>query len=151
MKNSFAMLFANFIKEMWAESKDTINPRDLRNSLIKKYSQFDNNFQQDAHEVLTLILDTLHGQLNRVKNDNQMIICDEPAYDTSMALAKSLSQVCWNSHNLVNNSFIVDTFFGQLKSSIYCLNCNKTYFTFDPFSSLGLPIPNVYKILIYLH
>lgn len=42
---------------------------------------------------------------------------------------------------LRNNSEIVDICFGQYKSHITCSECSHVSITFDPFSSLSLPIP----------
>jgi len=151
----FSTYFGDFIHELWSDSREAINPNNLRNTLIKIYPQFDNNFQQDAHEVLTLILDSLHQQLNRVKNDDDKITGDMELFfqlsqrENSLMLSKHQSQYFWNSHKILNDSIITDLFFGQLISTIKCLNCFETYNTFEPFSSLGLSIPNEYKIFLY--
>lgn len=47
----------------------------------------------------------------------------------------------WNAHKRRNESFIVDTFQGQLKSTITCPKCPKISITFDPFMYLSLPLP----------
>jgi ubiquitin carboxyl-terminal hydrolase 19 len=41
-----------------------------------------------------------------------------------------------------NDSFIVDLFGGQFKSTLVCPECNKESVTFDPFTSLSAPIPH---------
>ena len=47
----------------------------------------------------------------------------------------------WSAHKRRNESFIVDTFQGQLKSTITCPKCPKISITFDPFMYLSLPLP----------
>lgn len=47
----------------------------------------------------------------------------------------------WSAHKRRNESFIVDTFQGQLKSTIKCPTCSKISITFDPFMYLTLPLP----------
>ena len=47
----------------------------------------------------------------------------------------------WKAHKARNESFIVDTFQGQLKSTITCPKCPKISITFDPFMYLSLPLP----------
>jgi ubiquitin C-terminal hydrolase len=144
LRLEFVKSFANLVKEEWSNSKkDVINPIELRSSLVKLYPFFSENTQQDAHEVLTCILDSLHQYLNR--RDNKFDLISNP----NLGLARHLSQKCWESHLEMNDSVITDLFFGQLKSTIKCQSCKFENSAFDPFSSLGLPIPNEYKILVY--
>lgn len=47
----------------------------------------------------------------------------------------------WRGYQLRNRSFIVDTFTGLLKSHVKCNICGMESVTFDPFTSISLPIP----------
>lgn len=47
----------------------------------------------------------------------------------------------WERHLLRNDSAVLDSCFGLLKSHVTCTNCGKESVTFDAFSSLSLPIP----------
>lgn len=144
LRLEFVKNFASLVKEEWSNSKkDVINPIEFRSSLVKLYPFFSENTQQDAHEVLTCILDSLHQYLNR--RDNKFDLISNP----NIGLTRHLSQKCWESHLEMNDSVITDLFFGQLKSTIKCQSCKFENSAFDPFSSLGLPIPNEYKILVY--
>ena len=133
---SFADSFSDFITNVWNPTKDLneqkfIIPTDLRRSLIQLYPEFDNANQQDAHEVLTLILDILSSALNRIIPHNHLMVSD-------------------NKPGILNDSFIIDTFFGKMKSAIHCRNCGIVLAeNFDPFSSLELPTPNEYKVFLY--
>jgi hypothetical protein len=49
----------------------------------------------------------------------------------------------WNGLLQRDSSIIVDTFYGQLKSRVQCTKCNHVSLSFDPFSILSLPIPNI--------
>jgi ubiquitin C-terminal hydrolase len=89
-------------------------------------------------------LDGLHEDLNRVlvkpyKEDKDS--GDRP--DAEVALE------AWSSHLERNNSFIVDKFHGQLKSTVTCPGCSKNYCKFDPMMFLSLPLPelNRYHLL----
>ena len=159
----FAEAFKRLIQQMWTPMKPAVNnsnsnvsnsdvkyliPSDFRKSLISLFPEFDNNNQQDAHEVLILILDTLSTALNRVKNNGTTIT--KEIMEDNNNLQPTQSFLFNTSHKAVNDSFIIDTFFGQMKSTIHCYNCNKILNeNFDPFSSLELPIPNQYKCLLY--
>jgi ubiquitin carboxyl-terminal hydrolase 4/11/15 len=144
--SSFTNLFSKFINENWSinkmdKTKDPINPQELRSKFLKICPQFDNTYQHDAHEVLTLILDTLNQGLNRKKDDGILSL--------SLSLSRNFSY--WENHtpSTCGDSIITDLFFGNLKSTIKCINCNEAYSKIDPFDNLGLPIPYEYKILVY--
>jgi ubiquitin carboxyl-terminal hydrolase 4/11/15 len=47
----------------------------------------------------------------------------------------------WSMHKQREDSIVVDTFHGQLKSHVTCKNCQKVSVKFDAFSSLSLPLP----------
>lgn len=158
--HQFAEAFKNLIFQFWTPQKTQqgnssslsevkyLVPIEFRKALISLFPEFDNNNQQDAHEVLILILDTLSTALNRVKNNGTTIL--KEIYEDNSLIHPTKSFIFNNSHKAVNDSFIIDTFFGQMKSTIHCFNCNKIINeNYDPFSSLELPIPNQYKCLLY--
>ena len=161
--HEFAEAFKRLLQQIWTPMKPAMNnsnsnvsnsdvkyliPSDFRKSLISLFPEFDNNNKQDAHEVLILILDTLSTALNRVKNNGTTIT--KEILEDNNNLQPTQSFLFNTSHKAVNDSFIIDTFFGQMKSTIHCYNCNKILNeNFDPFSSLELPIPNQYKCLLY--
>jgi len=47
----------------------------------------------------------------------------------------------WRRYLLRNDSALIDTCFGQLKSHVTCTNCRSESVTFDEYSSLSLPLP----------
>ena len=47
----------------------------------------------------------------------------------------------WDAFLARNQSIIVDLMYGQLKSTVTCLECKNISITFDPFLSIALPIP----------
>ncbi|XP_076801605.1 uncharacterized protein LOC143446042 [Clavelina lepadiformis] len=48
----------------------------------------------------------------------------------------------WNKYILKNHSVIVDTFQGQLESTVLCCKCNHQSKTYEPFMYLSVPIPH---------
>lgn len=47
----------------------------------------------------------------------------------------------WTNFLRRNQSIIVDLFMGQYKSIVTCPSCKHESITFDPYSTLSLPIP----------
>ena len=56
----------------------------------------------------------------------------------------------WDFHLSRNSSIIVDLFHGQFKSTITCPKCKRVSVTFDPFTTVGLPVPKLEKVEIFI-
>lgn len=54
---------------------------------------------------------------------------------------QALAKYAWDNYLKRNDSIIVDTFHGLLKSTLVCPDCSKISVTFDPFCYLSLPLP----------
>lgn len=54
----------------------------------------------------------------------------------------------WEQHLVRNRSCIVDLFQGQLCSAVTCNVCGNVSRTFDPFTSLSLPLPVQHDITV---
>ena len=59
-----------------------------------------------------------------------------------------MSNLHWKAFLERNKSIIVDLMYGQLKSTVKCLECGNISITFDPFLTLSLPItkPNYFRV-----
>ena len=59
-----------------------------------------------------------------------------------------MSNLYWKAFQERNKSIIVDLMYGQLKSTVKCLECGNISITFDPFLTLSLPItkPSYFKV-----
>ena len=154
--------FNSLLSQMWAgyiensEQKCVINPKNVleplefKKILSERFDQFEGYSQQDAHEVLTAILDSFHLAVNKSFNEGGLKITSQ-SYDSRLLLRKTLSCIADASHKAVNDSFIEDTFYGQLSSIFSCYNCHgKLSETYEPFSSLELSIPIEMNINLYI-
>lgn len=54
---------------------------------------------------------------------------------------QEVANEAWENYRKRNDSVIVDTFHGLLKSTLVCPECAKVSVTFDPFCYLSLPLP----------
>ena len=131
-------------------TKYCIEPKEFKKILSEIFPQFNGYFQQDAHEVLTSILDSFHLALNKSFNEGGLLI-SSTYYDSNLLLRKTQSCIADASHRAVNDSFIEDTFFGQLSSIFTCYKCHKKLNeTYEPFCSLELTIPIEKNINLYI-
>ena len=131
-------------------NKYILDPTDFKKILSEIFPQFAGTYQQDAHEVLTSILDSFHLALNKTINESGLLIAAS-SFDQNLLVRKTLSCLADASHRAVNDSFIDDTFFGQLSSIFSCYKCHKKLNeTYEPFSTLALTIPIEKNINLYI-
>jgi len=83
----------------------------------------------------------MHEDLNRVKKKPYIEMSEEPNRSDEVVSAEF-----WNAFIARNQSIIVDLMYGQLKSTVNCLDCGNISVTFDPYLSLSLPIPRPLKL-----
>ena len=58
-----------------------------------------------------------------------------------LSFEQVVAKESWDNYRKRNDSVIVDTFHGLLKSTVHCPECDKISVTFDPFCYLSLPLP----------
>ncbi|CAM1331010.1 Uncharacterised protein PB.1273, partial [Pycnogonum litorale] len=63
---SFSSAFCELLKKFWSGQYSTLKPSDLKNILGNRYPQFKDFRQHDCQELLALLLDTFHEELNRL-------------------------------------------------------------------------------------
>jgi len=141
MKGDLVRGFAHLLREMWLEGGD--NSRALNTGPFKAQIQrfapaFTGYQQHDAQEFLRKLLEGLHEDVNRVTAKPKPILEDIADHlDDSQKAMES-----WKRYLRYDDSKVVDTFVGQLKSALTCSVCGYSSVTFDPFWDLSLPIPS---------
>ncbi|KAJ5072808.1 ubiquitin carboxyl-terminal hydrolase 10-related [Anaeramoeba ignava] len=124
-------------QKSWDAEESEIVPENFKKTFGKFSSQFANNSQQDCQEFLSVLLDKVHEDLNRVKI--------KPQTERVEGFGKKDQEVAdlsWVFYIQRNDSIISDHFIGQFKSKIYCPKCKSTSITFDPLMFLSLPLPS---------
>ncbi|ORX84786.1 cysteine proteinase [Basidiobolus meristosporus CBS 931.73] len=125
-----AELFAELIREIWGAQQPSIDPCKLKAAIYYNSQAYAENEQQDCQEFLVYLLDALHEDLNRAGNVNQ----DHNPVESDTALGS------WERYKSKNDSFIVDTFQGQYRSTVTCTRCHKLSVSYEPFMYLTLPV-----------
>eukprot|EP00903_Cladosiphon_okamuranus_P012270 g11508.t1 len=138
-KGELARAFGDIVRRMWEGKESCVYPREFRSVLCDHAQQFLGYEQHDSQEFLAYLLDGIHEDVNRVR-DKPFVEKVEAYADESDVVAADRS---WEAHLQRNQSFIVDTMHGQLKSVVTCPveGCKKTSTTFDPAMYLSLPVP----------
>ena len=89
-------------------------------------------------------MDALHEDLNKIKRKPYIEEKDPKPGTPDISIAED----SWKNFLARNSSFIVDQFYGQLRSHITCNECGFEAVKFDPFSCLSVPIPKDLDIRI---
>ena len=82
------------------------------------------------------LLDRVHEELNTATKKKYKRLKDCPGRPDDVVAAESLA-----NYTRCNNSFVMDIFQAQFRSSLTCPNCERQSNTFDPFLCVSLPIP----------
>ena len=93
--------------------------------------------QHDAQEIISLILDGIHEDLNRVKSKPYVLTKQYKESESNIAISES-----WEFYLKRNQSIIVDLMHGLLKTSLSCPLCHQSQATCDPFCLIPLSIPS---------
>ena len=94
---------------------------------------------------MSFLLDGLHEDVNLVKEKQWVETLEADGAND----AKDADEA-WGRHLKRNNSRVVDLFGGQLRSHVTCNVCGKESVTFDPMTSISLPLPGGPGCLVLL-
>jgi ubiquitin carboxyl-terminal hydrolase 4/11/15 len=136
MKGEIASSYAELIRNMWSGKYSYTVPRNFKIAVGRFAPQFSGYQQQDSQELMAFLLDGLHEDLNRIKEKPYI-----EQKDADGRPDEEVAREAWNNYRKRNDSIIVDTFHGLLKSTLVCPECSKISVTFDPFCYLSLPLP----------
>ena len=135
-------IIAEGYAELLHESKTTINsvvnPIDFIKIFFKNNKSLNLRGQQDAQEFLSLLLDSLHEDLNRITNKPYKELREQKENENDYEASKRY----WDYYKQREDSIIIDLFHGQFKSKIICSKCKKSSITYDPFIFFGVPLPS---------
>ena len=136
-QGEMASKYFKLMKKMWYGKESSVMPSELKYLIGRIQPQFRGYRQHDAQELCIFLLDALHEDLNMIKK-KPYIEEKDPLPGTPEV---EIAETAWCDYSKRNKSFIVDKFYGQLRSHITCNECNFEAVKFDPFSCLSVPIP----------
>ena len=134
---SIANEYYKLIESLWCGKEPIISPNKFIENFQREKTQFQGYRQQDAQEFISILLDQLHEDLNRITNKPYIELLEKQPEEDDMTASKRW----WDLHKKREDSIIIDLFNGQLKSETTCQVCKKSSITYDPFMFLCLPLP----------
>ena len=137
-KGEITEQLAMVLKSLWSLQYDP-EISDKFKALVDKYgSQYKGGNQHDAQEFLLWLLDKVHEELNTATAKKYKRLKNFPGKPDDVLAAEALA-----NYMRCNNSFVVDIFQAQFRSSLTCPSCERQSNTFDPFLCVSLPIPQI--------
>lgn len=122
------------------------SPRKLKLALGQVNEEYLTNQQQDAHEVIELILDKLHEDVNRITKKPYV---EKVEGDGTNDL--TISREIWQQSKLREDSYIKDILGSLMRSQITCCDCSKCSISFDYHTTLQIAIPTQDTITLSIH
>ncbi|KAG5475885.1 hypothetical protein CUR178_03598 [Leishmania enriettii] len=132
--NSFSFVIRELNR---ADCNFSVSASPFKAALGEYYAGFQNSNQQDSNEFLRVLLDGIHGALNR--NESNRI--SFPEIDNSKGTDDDLARRYWAQYYQRNSSIIVDYCAFQERSSIVCPCCNHQSRSFNVSLSIEIPVP----------
>ena len=144
LKNYRSILINMFFPERtYNYNKNPIKPIQLRNALFSLNPEFKENENIRIKDFIDFLINRLHEELNikneffnKSKNNKNINMQNE-----NEVLINYLEDFTNN-----NNSYISKNLYGINKSTLYCHECQNTFYNFSPFSYLFF---NLSKVLDY--
>lgn len=90
--------------------------------------QFAGSDQHDSQEFLSVLLDGLHEDLNRVLHKPNLEMTPEREAELERLPTQLASEQQWQMYRMRDDSLVVDFFQGQYRSKLECLTCHKVSF-----------------------
>ncbi|KAF9063496.1 hypothetical protein BDP27DRAFT_1335048 [Rhodocollybia butyracea] len=112
--------------------RESMSPRPLLNALGKKYDQYLDFAQQDAHEFLRILLDAMRMEVIKKRQP------PPPAASSKRKVRRKSTITPANSNQLASLSDML--FGGQLTSILVCQKCKNVSQTYEDFNDLSLSI-----------
>uniref|UniRef100_A0A665V5K1 ubiquitinyl hydrolase 1 n=1 Tax=Echeneis naucrates TaxID=173247 RepID=A0A665V5K1_ECHNA len=114
-----AEIFVGLLEDMWLGRSSSCAPVEAKSVLCSILPQFNNYLQQDAQELLLSLLNTLHDNLKKVRQDQNRNCATAPR----------------------DSTIVSHLFEGQLSYRTLCMHCNYQTHSTQTFTVLSIPIP----------
>ena len=139
-----ARAYGDLLKKLYEGDVSSFSPSHFKNVVGRYGPNFAGYGQQDSQEFLLFLIDGLQEDLNRALDKPYMETpdsTDEMVHDPKAL--KAFADQLWDHYKKRNDSVVTDLFAGMYKSTVTCPVCKKVSISFDPFSTLTLPLPMV--------
>eukprot|EP01034_Spumella_vulgaris_P029412 gene29412-36466_t len=129
--------YYDLLSDLWFESKEFVSPKAFKSLLGKINPEYAGLQQHDAHEVVELLLDKYHEDLNKIQGPKPYTTKVEGNGTDDLSIAAET----WRLHKTRDDSVVHDTVGSLMRSQLTCPDCAKVSVTYDFHSTVQLAIP----------
>jgi hypothetical protein len=120
-------------RDYYGYQRNSVSPHYVKRRVAAFSTQFEGFNQHDSQELICFLLDGIHEDLNRVRQKPYVEnVVGDGTNDTAIA------HEAWDRYKKRNDSFVVDTFQGQMRSRVTCSECKNMSVSFDPSMYVGV-------------
>jgi ubiquitin C-terminal hydrolase len=134
------LAYQDILKALWSAHRPAyVRPlgfiSEVRKAVIgTPYEMFGIPVPNDSHEYLVYLLDHFHEALKTEYEEKKI---DESM--SSVMKMRIMAENGWNRYLSKNKSEVVHYFFGMLRKTIHCTNCNNKTYQWEVFNTLKVP------------
>ncbi|KAM0787623.1 hypothetical protein ACM66B_003689 [Microbotryomycetes sp. NB124-2] len=132
---------ARLLQAMSRNVDAAVAPSAFHRTFCAVRPEFNTDEQFDAQEFFTMLLESLHDELNQSIDPSRPTQHSVQEQHDLETLPESIAaRTEWQKYLQRNDSPIADLFTGQFRNRVRCQTCGTTSTTFDLFQTLSLPI-----------
>jgi len=136
------LAYQDILKSLWSAYKPAyVRPLGFISEVRKAvkgtvYEMFGIPVPNDSHEYLVYLLDNFHEAMKTQEPYVEKPIPEDATRQDKMIL---MAENGWNKFVAKNRSEIVQLFFGMIRKTIHCTNCQNHSYQWEVFNSLKVP------------
>jgi len=139
-KQIMIIAYQDMLKALWSAYKPAyVRPLGFLSEIRKAvqhgpYEMFGAPVPNDSHEFLVYLLDQFHESIN-----TEVPFLEKEVVGTDVEKMRILAENGWNQFVSKNTSEVVKLFFGMMRKTVNCTNCNNNTYQWEMFNSLKNP------------
>jgi len=136
------LAYQDILRALWSAHRPAyVRPlgfiSEVRKAVVATpYEMFGLPIPNDSHEYIVYLLDHFHEALKTTVEYREKELNDTMS---SVMKMRTMAENGWNRYLSKNNSEVVNRFFGMMRKSICCTNCNNKTHQWEVFNSLKVP------------
>lgn len=115
----------------------SVSPHQLKATLGRINSEYAGLAQQDAHELIEMLLDKLHEDLNRVRKKPYT----ERVESDGTQDERRVAEEAWATHGRREDSLVRDLLGSLMRYQLTCGSCGRVSLSFEYHTTLQVAIP----------
>jgi hypothetical protein len=131
-KGDLLKAYAGLVQEIYLDNRNIVSPQQFKRILGQINEEYSGYQQQDAHEVIELLLDKLHEDTNRIHGQKPYTLKLEGDGSNDITIARDT----FLRHKTRDSSYIQDLFGFLMRSQLTCPTCSKISVSYEYHNTL---------------